>query len=349
MDSSQFTPDIRFPCDGPTITSAAVHPENSICVAGLVFLDVVMVGLQHAPRPGEEQWVPECQMMPGGVAIQAVSLARLGAPTTLVAQLGQDPAGGIVAEMLTCEDVDTTYATFSARQAVTTSLAFNGDRAMTTYGEEYVPPLSSVATPPAGLVCDMRTVKSNRDTLAAWRSGSAPTWVLADVGFDPVGVWNPEDISDLDMVDVFTPNAVEAMRYTRTQSIEDAARELSKNVMLVIITRGEDGIYARLRDEVIEMPAITEAPVVDPTGAGDSFAAGLCWSMLNGLPVRQGLALGTLAAAFSIGQPGGSAFSPTLQELIEWSHTVEIPPEINLEFLETYYTATSQRKSKEEQ
>jgi sugar/nucleoside kinase (ribokinase family) len=343
---SRFTPELRYPCDGPTVTSASLHPERSFCVAGLVFLDVVMVGLEHAPRPGEEQWVPECQMMPGGVAIQAVALARFGVSTTLVAQIGKDPAGGIVAEMLACEDVDTSYATPIERQSVTTSLAFDGDRAMTTFGAERVPPLSTLTVAPAGLICDMRTVEANRHTLRAWRQlpenvtdGStlpkheAPTWVLADVGWDPTGKWDPGDLSGLDLVDVFTPNAQEAMEYTRTESVEAAAHEIAKHVSTVVITLGAEGIFAISNGQEHRLPALS-VPVVDPTGAGDSFAAGVSLGYSHRLPMKQSLSLGMLAGAFAVGQPGGSAFAPTLRELTAWSKTVDIPSELDLEFLD---------------
>ena len=72
--------------------------SRPVCVAGPVFLDVVMSGLSHAPRPGEEQWVTGCAVAPGGSANQAVALARLGLPVTLCCDLGEDRAGDGVAQ-----------------------------------------------------------------------------------------------------------------------------------------------------------------------------------------------------------------------------------------------------------
>ena len=130
--------------------------QGRVCVAGPVFLDVVMGGLQHAPRPGEEQWVSDCAVMPGGAANQAVALARLGAPTSLVTHLGEDDAGRLVQTMLERDGIDLSGAVRLPRQSVTTSLAFGGDRAMTTFGTDATPPLADLAAVP-------------------WASGSAPS------------------------------------------------------------------------------------------------------------------------------------------------------------------------------
>ena len=333
-NAASAVPTRSSPHDGapPAITSAL--PERAVCVAGLVFLDVVMVGLTQGPRPGEEQWASDCQMMPGGVAIQAVALARLGVPTTLIAPLGNDPAGKIVREMLARENIDTSHATASARQAVTASLAFDGDRAMTTFSEEDVPPLTHLPTAPAGVICDMRTVQRNCEQLTRWRTvtDATPTWVLADVGWDPTGEWNRSALEGLDCVDVFTPNATEAMRYTRTDRVEDAARILAEQVPTVVITCGESGVYALSHGVEYRIPAF-DVPVLDTTGAGDSFAAGLSWGYLHQLDTRSALTLGSLAGAFAVGQPGGSAFAPSLDHLRAWSRTIEVPEGVSVDFL----------------
>src|SRR5699024_8197406 len=42
--------------------------------------------------------------------------------------------------------------------------------------------------------------------------------VFADIGYDETGRWDPADLAPLAHCHAFTPNAVEAMGYTRTDS-----------------------------------------------------------------------------------------------------------------------------------
>lgn len=305
-------------------------------MAGPLFLDVVMGGLAHAPRPGEEQWVPDCAIMPGGAANQAVALARLGVPTSLVTHVGQDDAGCLVEGMLARDGIDLSAAVRIPRQSVTTSLSFGGDRAMTTFGTDATSPLDVLPTPPSCLVADLRAVRDNRETVARWRSGGPAhpgTWVLADVGWDPTGRWDSRDLDVLGLVDVFTPNETEALHYTRSEDVISAARALSERVGLVLITLGGRGVLAKSSTEEIELPVVP-APVVDTTGAGDTFSAGFVWAHLHGLPLRSALTVASLAASYIVGRPGGSASSPTLTELACWTRAQELPDGYDTEFLD---------------
>lgn len=307
--------------------------QGRVCVAGPVFLDVVMGGLQHAPRPGEEQWVSDCAVMPGGAANQAVALARLGAPTSLVTHLGEDDAGRLVQTMLERDGIDLSGAVRLPRQSVTTSLAFGGDRAMTTFGTDATPPLADLAAVPTCLVCDLRAVRDNRDTLMRWRGEGRSPWVLADVGWDPTGRWDPHDLDVLDLVDVFTPNEAEALHYTRTPDASSAARALGERVGTVLLTRGARGVLARTPTEEVELPVVP-VPAVDTTGAGDTFSAGFVWAHLHDLPLRAALTTAALAASYTVGRPGGSASSPTLAELACWTRAQDLPQGYDTEFLD---------------
>ncbi len=52
--------------------------------------------------------------------------------------------------------------------------------------------------------------------------------------------------------------------------------------------------------------------LVDATGAGDCFNAGLIAGLLGGLPLPQAAALGCAAGALSTGAPGGTASAPDM-------------------------------------
>ena len=69
----------------------------------------------------------------------------------------------------------------------------------------------------------------------------------------------------------------------------------------VIATRGSDGVLYTRAGGIGFLPA-PPAQVVDVTGAGDAFAAAVCWSLFHGsedleLACRRGLALSAMTLA----------------------------------------------------
>ena len=88
------------------------------------------------------------------------------------------------------------------------------------------------------------------------------------------------DDAILQNVDVLTPNESElrillGLSPDASTSDLDLARHLQKRgVKTVVVTRGEKGALIIHQDKVIEIPGIG-VDVVDTTGAGDAFSAGL--------------------------------------------------------------------------
>ncbi|WP_103061750.1 carbohydrate kinase family protein [Actinomyces qiguomingii] len=307
-------------------------PDRRVLVVGPTFLDVVMSGLTHATAPGEEQRVEDCALMPGGAANQAVALTRLGLPTGLCTYLGTDPAGQLVTDMLEAEEVDLSRAEHTRRQNVTVSLALDGDRALTTCGADDVPALSPDASAPTALVADLGAIGAGTDTIARWRGRPTPTMVFGDTGWDPTGRWSEEDLAPLDLVDVFTPNESEAIHYTRTDTAAEAARALAERVPVVVVTCGGDGAVACDGEELLTLPALG-VPVVDSTGAGDAFTAGLVWAYLHDLGLRPAVSLACAVAAATLGRPGGSLNAPAPAQVAALLRTTPLPEGFIPDFL----------------
>ena len=130
-------------------------------------------------------------------------------------------------------------------------------------------------------------------------------------------------LDQLEHCDVFTPNAGEAMRYTRTSSPDRALDQLSRLVPVAVVSLGTDGALAvdGRTGERAEVPGLA-VPAVDPTGAGDVFAAGFIAGTLWELPLRDRLAFANAVAALSVTRPGGAAAAPTWADLAAARHGV---------------------------
>jgi sugar/nucleoside kinase (ribokinase family) len=99
------------------------------------------------------------------------------------------------------------------------------------------------------------------------------------VVLDTMNFWMDVAREDLDkvfgMVDVVTINDEEARQYTGERSLKKAAAKiLTLGPKALIIKKGEHGALLFSQDEVFFAPAMLLDDVVDPTGAGDSFAGG---------------------------------------------------------------------------
>jgi len=290
------------------VTSPGDHVD--LLFAGDVFCDIVFSGVP-LPAPGTEVFADAFTVTPGGAANRAVAAARLGATTTLVSELGDDPLGTYIAGVLATEtNLDLTYLRRTAgwQSPVTTSLTGAHDRRFITYRE----PGHSLDWPPDGPTVGAAHVNGAAD-LPAWvtRMRAAGTTVVAGVGWDSTGQWSADVLRRLESVDIFVPNDVEAMAYTQTDDPIAAARELGRYVELAVVTRGPQGVVAFDSGSgiLIETPAIA-VDCVDPTGAGDVFVASFMAALHTGWPLETRLRFASLCASLSVRTLGGAASAP---------------------------------------
>jgi sugar/nucleoside kinase (ribokinase family) len=100
-------------------------------------------------------------------------------------------------------------------------------------------------------------------------------------------------------VEVLVAGRDEATLLAGDPDPERAATALAADHELVVVTLGGDGALARSGTEVVRVPAVA-AEVVDVTGAGDAFVAGLIAGLTRGPDLGQALAQGTWLAARAV-------------------------------------------------
>jgi sugar/nucleoside kinase (ribokinase family) len=116
----------------------------------------------------------------------------------------------------------------------------------------------------------------------------------------------PELRTLLGRVDVLTVNEEEARLIAEEKNLIRAARRLIElGPHTVLVKRGEYGVLAFSSDGVFSIPAYPLEEVVDPTGAGDSFAGGLLGSLASSgefskRSLRRAIAQGSVMASFAV-------------------------------------------------
>lgn len=93
--------------------------------------------------------------------------------------------------------------------------------------------------------------------------------------------------------------------------------DLAKGVKALVVTRGAEGSVIHAGGERHDIPSVKAEAVVDPTGCGDAYRAGLLYGIANGLewPVTGRLA--SLMGAIKVASRGGQNHAPTRAEIAD--------------------------------
>ncbi|RAY15814.1 carbohydrate kinase family protein [Actinomadura craniellae] len=309
--------------------------ELDVFLSGRVFMDMIFTGLPGLPPPGTELVTDGLGSAPGGIANIAVAMSRLGLHVGLAAAFGDDMFGSYLWRTLAeQEGVDLRWARRMPGwpTPVTVSLGYAADRSMVTYSRPpATPPEELVTAPPRAAVCFVDLAHPVPDWAARMRA--AGSLVFADLGWDHTETWCASVLDRLEHVDVFLPNAVEAMAYTRTDSPERALDALAERLPVVAVKLGAAGAIA-LDSATGERAAAPALPVqaLDPTGAGDVFAAGFVFGTLAGWPLDRRLRFANLCAGLSVRHYSGSLGAPCWGEIAAFGEGGEVPVEVLAEY-----------------
>jgi sugar/nucleoside kinase (ribokinase family) len=142
--------------------------------------------------------------------------------------------------------------------------------------------------------------------LATLAQVSAPT----AVALDTMNYWIDHSrdalVRVLRKVDIVSVNEGEARQLCETFSIVRAAREiLALGPRVLVVKRGEHGATLFTRTSSFWAPAYPCEEVVDPTGAGDTFAGGFLGYLaecgaLDDSALRRAVLHGTVCASFAV-------------------------------------------------
>jgi sugar/nucleoside kinase (ribokinase family) len=292
-----------------------------ITVAGTVIADFFARTLADEPPRGFLTVIDEIGFHLGGAAPNTGAvLARLNVPVSLVGRIGNDPLGILVRQQiekwadkvsLACDpDCQTTavighifsdgnrsfiYAPGASARFNTRDLNLEEEKAHGSkalhLGYAYL--LPKLDGPPM-LEVLRRARKLGFLTSLDVSYHSGPDWKkLREL---------------LPFVDVFCPNSQEAEAITGESKPEAAAEVLLENGVrqFVAIKSGEGGAYARpAKGEGIFYPA-HDIEVVDSTGAGDAYIAGLLAAWHRGLDWYEAARIANAAGALAVTKQGAA-------------------------------------------
>jgi sugar/nucleoside kinase (ribokinase family) len=130
------------------------------------------------------------------------------------------------------------------------------------------------------------------------------------VGLDSMNYWinNKQKalLGLLKKVDIYVANDQEARSLSGENNLIRAARYLHAcGPKMILIKKGEHGVLFLNKNFIFSMPAYPIEKVIDPTGAGDTFAGGFMGYLslakkINESSIKKAICYGTIAASFNV-------------------------------------------------
>ncbi|HUY80773.1 MAG TPA: ribokinase [Acidobacteriaceae bacterium] len=297
-----------------------------IVIMGIFVVDLAFE-TGRLPAWGETVLGSAFRLGPGGKGSnQAIGAARLGGRVSFISRVGKDTFGEMGLRMYEAEGVNTEFVIVDGERATGAAAilieAGKGENAI-------------VVTPGAASALRTEDVDRARGRIA--ESAVFMTQLELPVAVVEHGlrvarecgvatVLNPAPACALEdavfeLCDYVTPNENEAAMLTGlpVASMEDAERAatalLGRGAKNVVVTLGARGALVKTAEITEHVAAYDAGPVVDTTGAGDAFNAGLAVGLSEGMDLVRAVRFGCAVAGISVTRPGTAPSMPQRDEV----------------------------------
>ncbi len=292
-----------------------------IVVVGSFNTDLVSY-LQRMPRPGETVHGDTFMTGAGGKGSnQAVAAARLGAEVTFIGRVGSDVFANLAYEIWDAEGVSRDYVIQDQDHATGVAPIL-----VDSQGENMI-----VVVLGANLNIQPSDIDAAKDRIAA----ADVLLAQLEINLDMVAyalktakklgiatILNPAPATTLSsdtmqLTDYLTPNEteLETLSGQAGQDVTARARSLLTRVgQTAVVTLGAQGAQIVTQNQSIHLETF-EVNVVDTTGAGDAFNAGLAVALAEGKDLRAAVRFANATAALSVTKPGTARSVPRRAEV----------------------------------
>ncbi|HZK00035.1 MAG TPA: ribokinase [Tissierellaceae bacterium] len=285
---------------------------------GSLNLDYVY-SVDHFVRPGETISSKKREVFAGGKGLnQSIALARSGIKVYHAGAVGKLD-GGVLIEVLKKDQVNTDF--IREIDDVSTGHAIiqvdsSGQNCILLYGgANQMITLEQVDTTledfTKGDFLILQNEINNLDYIVEEAHKKGLNIVLNPSPID-------ENIFRLNLkhIDYFILNEIEGADISKEKENENLLEALGNKYpsAKIILTLGEKGVKFKDGDLILEH-GIFDVPVVDTTGAGDTFTGYFLGSMVQGYSYMDALRLASLASAIAVSRRGAESSIPFMEEV----------------------------------
>jgi len=299
--------------------------QRPIVVVGSINLDLV-VGSDRIPQIGETVIGSTFNTFYGGKgANQAVAVAKLGYPVSMVGNVGSDAFGAQLCNGLQAAGVDTTYVNTvegpSGIALITTGASGENSIVVVPGANDYLTPAMLEKAIPvldrAGFILTQLEIPI--ETVEYLSNFAVARHI--PLMLDPAPARKLSN-NLLRSVSWITPNETEAQELLNSNiDFADGGTHSATDLLLhsgvknVLLKLGSAGcVIARGTMPKQRVPAFS-VDAVDTTGAGDAFNAGFSVGLMRGYTVEESAVFASAVAAISVTRPGAQASMPDGNEV----------------------------------
>jgi ribokinase len=284
--------------------------DKNIVVIGSYLVALVM-NSKRLPVLGETLMAKNFRQVHGGKGSnQAVQAARLGAHTSFIGRVGKDNFGEAFIQLCRDEQIHADYVFQSTN--LPTGAGFiicddNGNNIITIdiaaineFGESDINAALGIISANSTVLLQLE-IPLHTALYAAKKAKEKGATVI----LNPAPAQNLTSY-DLSMIDFLTPNETEArICLGLTQDVvltdEEAAQQLLQlGCANVVVTQGEKGNFLCSKKMAVAIPGFVMKEVIDTTGAGDGFNAGLAVALSEGKSITESLKFANAVGGLSV-------------------------------------------------
>lgn len=265
------------------------------------------------------------EMASGGSAANTIhGLARLGVPTAFLGTIGQDETGDFFYSDLTKSNiVPLLNRSLTASGLASTLISKDGERTFGTYLGAAIELSGKNILREHFSGYDMLHVEGylvqNHELLETIlkQARNAGLKISVDMASFNVVRDNLDFLREMvnSYVDILFANEEEAKAFTG-KAPGEALEEMAKEVKIAIVKIGSKGSLIKRGNETANIKPYS-SKVVDTTGAGDIYASGFLYGLINELPLETCGRIGSLLAARVIENIGAKIPESSWPEIID--------------------------------
>lgn len=277
--------------------------NKKITVIGPAIVDVLAFPVDVFNIQAGSQPMEDIKLSYGGDALnEAVILSRLGANVELISKVGQDQAGEQIFDFLKKEGVSCAQIRRDKNLRTSINVVLvdkDGERYFLTNPkgsmrnlteldiEAFIDTAADIVSFTGMFVSPLLDVVKMERIFK--RIKEKPGRILA---VDMTKAKNGENLKDLEKllkyVDFIFPNETEIEMLTGEEDVRLNAKYLiDAGVKCAVIKCGKKGCIIHTKSKSMKISAYPVSKVVDSTGAGDSFAAGFLYGLLQGFSIDE--------------------------------------------------------------
>ncbi len=293
--------------------------EFDVIVYGTVCLDVLWRVASLPPPGGYVDILEERRAIGGEAANTAIALAKWGVKVALVGNaLGEDDDGRLVRELFARDapEMDLRFLTTSAAAATPYCVCMaTPDGQRTMFGYRFVEMQPPVLDPALVRSARLFTMEPN-----SYAAGAAACKVAAAAGLFTL----PMDYAQDPEINAIASQVVTSSEHIGRGLSEKALAAFAVSLRdtygpTTIVTLGERGCLVAQRGQqgqpALHVPAYIAPTVIDTTGSGDIFRAGLLYGQLQAWDTLTAICFASAAAALNCGEMGGWCGVRSLSEI----------------------------------